>query len=178
AVGDDQRGAALHQRLERALHQRLALGVERRGRLVEQQDWRVFQDGARDGDALALAARKSHAALAEFRVVAFRQAGDEAVRGGLFGGGDDGVSARVRRSIGDIVGDARAEDEGVLGDEGDFRPKRGRIEAGYVDAVERDRSAERIVEAQGELEQGRFPCPRRTDDGDDLAWRDTNTHVA
>ena len=50
------RGAAVHQAIERLLHQRLAFGIERRGRLVEQQDRRVLQDGAGDGDALALAA--------------------------------------------------------------------------------------------------------------------------
>ena len=55
------------------LHQRLALGVERAGRLVEQQDRRVAQDGAGDGDALALAAGQRHAALAEQGVVALRQ---------------------------------------------------------------------------------------------------------
>ena len=72
-VRDHQRGAALHQPLERRLHQRLALGVERRGRLVEQQERRVAQDRARDRDALALAAGQRHAALADRRVVALRQ---------------------------------------------------------------------------------------------------------
>ena len=64
----------LHQPLQRLLHQRLAFGVERRGRLVEQQDRRVAQDGAGDRDALALAARQRHAALADLAVVALRQA--------------------------------------------------------------------------------------------------------
>ena len=70
AVGDDDGGAALHQMLERRLHQRLAFGVERRGRLVEQQDRRVAQDGAGNGDALALAAGQRHAAFADLGVVA------------------------------------------------------------------------------------------------------------
>ena len=37
----------------------LALGIERAGRLVEQQDRRVAQDGAGERDALALAARQA-----------------------------------------------------------------------------------------------------------------------
>ena len=65
---DDQRGAALHQLLQRRLHQRLALGVERRGGLVEQQDRRVAQDGAGNRHALALAAGQRHAAFADLRV--------------------------------------------------------------------------------------------------------------
>jgi hypothetical protein len=55
---------------QRRLHQRLALGIERGGRLVEQQQRRVAQDRARDRDALALAARQRDAALADRRVVA------------------------------------------------------------------------------------------------------------
>ena len=83
AMGDDERRAPLHQRLERALHERLVLGVERGGRFVQQQHRRVLEDGAGDGDALALAARDRRAALAERRIVALRQSGNEAVRRGL-----------------------------------------------------------------------------------------------
>ena len=54
-------------------HAPLGLGVERRGRLVEDQDRRVLQHRARDRDALALAGRELRAALAERRVVAVRQ---------------------------------------------------------------------------------------------------------
>ena len=64
----------LHQAVERVLHGALALRVERRGRLVEEQDRRVLEDRAGDGDALALAAGQRHAALADLGVVALRQA--------------------------------------------------------------------------------------------------------
>ena len=60
--------------IERPLHQSLALRIERARRLVEQQDRRVAQHGARNGDALALAGGQRHAALAEHGVVALRQA--------------------------------------------------------------------------------------------------------
>ena len=54
-----------HQPLERVLDQRLAFGVERAGRFVEQQQRRVAaEQGAGDGDALALAARQPRAAFA------------------------------------------------------------------------------------------------------------------
>src|SRR3546814_9254143 len=62
-----------------------------RGRLVEHQDRRVLEDHPRDGDALALAAGKLHAALADEGVVAapaaqVAQLGDEARRLGQLGG--------------------------------------------------------------------------------------------
>ena len=82
AVGDDHGGAAAHQRLERRLHLALGFGVERRGRLVEQQDRRVLQHGAGDGEPLALAARELDAVLADHGVVALGQRADEIVGGG------------------------------------------------------------------------------------------------
>lgn len=46
------------------------LGIHRRNRVVEDQDGRIFQQGAGDGDALLLAAGHRHAALAQNGLVA------------------------------------------------------------------------------------------------------------
>src|SRR5688572_17451760 len=56
-VRDDEGRAPAAQRLEAVLDQRLALAVEARRRLVEDQDARVGEDGASDRQALPLAAR-------------------------------------------------------------------------------------------------------------------------
>ena len=73
AVRDRHHRLAFHQPIEALLDRRLDFGVERAGRLVEQQDRRVLQHHARDRDALPLSARELHAALADVRVV--RRAG-------------------------------------------------------------------------------------------------------
>ena len=57
----------------RLLHVALGFGIERRGRLVEQDDRRILDQRARDGDALALAAGELQAVLADRRVVAGRE---------------------------------------------------------------------------------------------------------
>ena len=77
-VGDHQGGAVArraepHERLEGALHLALALGVEGAGGLVEDQDGRVLEEGAGDGEALPLAAREQRPLLADLGVVALRQ---------------------------------------------------------------------------------------------------------
>lgn len=54
-VGDDDGGAALHQGRERLLDLTFRIGVQRAGGLVQKQDRGVFEEGAGDGDALALA---------------------------------------------------------------------------------------------------------------------------
>src|SRR5205823_974247 len=61
--GDD--GLARHERAQARLNCGLDLAIERRRGLVEHQDGRVLEDHAGDGDALALAPRQLHAALAD-----------------------------------------------------------------------------------------------------------------
>ena len=51
ALGDDEGGPADHQPFQRQLNQALGFGIDARGGVVEQQDARVFQQGAGDGDA-------------------------------------------------------------------------------------------------------------------------------
>ena len=55
-VRDDQRRAVARHPFERVLDLLLGVAVERRGRLVEEQDRRRLEDRAGDGDALLLAA--------------------------------------------------------------------------------------------------------------------------
>ena len=79
AVGDDQGGALGRDLVEARLDLALGLGVERRGGLVEDQDARLLEDDAGDGDALLLAARQLEPALADHAVVAVGQRRDEIV---------------------------------------------------------------------------------------------------
>jgi hypothetical protein len=89
AVRDDDRGAAALDRFQRRLDIGLGAAVERAGRLVEDQDRRVLDQGARDRDALLLAARELQAALADAGVEAVGERLDEAGdRGAARGGGD------------------------------------------------------------------------------------------
>ena len=85
-VGDDQAGAAVHEPFERFVDEALALGIEGGGGLVEQENARIGEDGAGDGDALALAAGELGAARADEGFVTLRQGGDEVVGVRLFRG--------------------------------------------------------------------------------------------
>src|SRR5207237_1141551 len=80
AVGDDERGAALHDLRERGLYFRFGRGVERARRLVENQNRRILQESARDRQALALASREQSAAFADRRGEAFLASVDEVER--------------------------------------------------------------------------------------------------
>ena len=63
----------------RVLDQPLALGVQIAGRLVQDQDRGILQDGPRDRHPLALAAGELDPPLADQRVISLRQPLDELV---------------------------------------------------------------------------------------------------
>src|ERR1700744_3887871 len=75
AVGDDDGGAAVEEALEASLDRFLGPHVDVGGRLVEDQDAGLGEEGAGEGDELALARREGDAALADL--------GLDSVGGGL-----------------------------------------------------------------------------------------------
>src|SRR5579885_64801 len=124
AVRDDDCRAPARQVRERLLHKPLRLGVERRRCFVENQHRSIGEDGARDGEALPLPARKKYPALADDGVVAARQltyelVGVRGARGGL----DLGVG-RAGPAVSDVVADGVVEENRLLRDERDVLAQR------------------------------------------------------
>ncbi len=72
AMGDNDRGAILHQFLQGQLHLVFALGVQGAGRLIQQQDFRIVENGPGQRDALALAAGQPDPLLPQMTGVAIR----------------------------------------------------------------------------------------------------------
>ena len=147
----------------------LAFGIERRRRLVEQQKRRVAQNGARNGDALALAAGQRDATLADRGVEALRQSGDEARGMGMLGRARDFGIGSLGAAEADIVAHRGCEHHAVLRHERDARAQLRRIEIGKAHAVERDASGGRIVEAQQKMKDRALAGAGRSDNGDLLA---------
>ena len=92
----------------------LGFGVEAGGGFVEDQDARVGQDGAGDGDALALAAGELDAALADDGVVLLFEVLGELVDAGDAAGFEDLLFGGVGAGEGDVFADGAVEQEGVL----------------------------------------------------------------
>src|SRR6185437_10484533 len=114
-VRDGDYGLAGHQRAETRLDRGFDFAVERRGRLVEYQDRRVFQNDAGDGDALALAAGQLDAAFADMSVVAapavpIFQIEDEVVRVRELRGTQDVFLARLRPAVADVLADRAVQE--------------------------------------------------------------------
>ena len=138
AVGDDQGGAAVHQFLDRFHDGSFGRGVERGSGFVEKQDRRVFQKGARDPDALALADAEMSAAFADLAVVAVGKLADEFVGLRAPGGIADLLLGRVRPAVGNVLADGGGKEKRVLQDDGDLLAQRFLCDLAQVAAIERD----------------------------------------
>ena len=106
--------AACHQAAKCFLHQPFALAVERACSLVKHENRAVGQHGASDNDALALTARKLHAALARDGVEALRQLLDELKRICLASRFADFVHGRIGLAVGDVLGNRAVEQDRLL----------------------------------------------------------------
>ena len=135
---DANRGAALHQFVERGLDGAFGFGVERAGGLVQNQNRRVVQDGAGDGDALALAAGKRDALFADDGVKAVRLLHDEIVGEGVAGGGDDFLVGRAEPAEFDVPADGVVEQNIFLRDDGDLVAQIARGHLAHVHAADGD----------------------------------------
>ena len=119
AVGDDDRGALGHELRERAAEHGLVHRIEMRGRLVQDQNRRVLEDGAGDGDALALAAGEPRAAFADARLQPLRQGGHEVVQCRAADRLRQRGLGRIRPGDEDVGAEGVVEEVGVLRHQGD-----------------------------------------------------------
>jgi hypothetical protein len=105
-MGDDERGPPFHQQLHRVDDGRFSLGVERAGRLVQDEDRRIFQERTGERDALTFASRKEHATLSHSRLIAVGKPADEVMCMGMARGRDDLVIGGPGTRVCDVLGDA------------------------------------------------------------------------
>ena len=163
-VRDDERGVLAGDVAERLLDGRLGAAVQRAGRLVEDQDRRVLQQGAGDGDALLLAAGKLQPPLADHRLIAFWQAGDEAMDRRALRRRLDLVLRGALAAIADIVADRVVEQHRVLRNDAKRGTQALLRDLRNVLPVDRDPPALRLVEAEEQARERGLASTRRPDD--------------
>ena len=178
AVRDRDRRAPLGQPFELGLDRRLGLGVERACGLVEHQHRRVAQDRAGDRHPLLLAAREAVAALADDRVVAVRERGDQVVDSGGPGGVLDLLVGGVRAGEAQVLADAGVEQVGLLGDHADCRRQRFEARIADVDPVDRDPPLLRLVQPRDQVAERGLARAGLADDRGSRAGRDDQIDVA
>ncbi len=76
-VSDDENGLVFDEAGQSLLNRRFVLNIQTCGGLIQQDDGRILQEGAGDGNALTLAAGKSTAVLTDVAVPLVRQLFDK-----------------------------------------------------------------------------------------------------
>src|SRR5688500_10516516 len=103
-VSDHEHRSSAQKPVDRILHQPLRFGAARGSSLIENEDWRVTQQGPRDRQPLPLSTRQTRSPLPKQRVVPARQLHDEAMRvGGLRGILDLLLAVLAWCAVGDVV---------------------------------------------------------------------------
>ena len=178
AVRDDQRGATAHQAFQRGLNLTLGLVVQGRGGLVQDQDGRVLDQGARDRQALALAAGQARGVLAHLGLQAVGQALDEFQQ---VGGGErvaDLLLARLaQRAVADVGGDGVVEQHHVLADQRQMRAQAAQRQVVDGHVVDQDGSGLGQHEARQHVHQRGLAAARAAHQRHGLAGLDGEGHV-
>ena len=174
---DGDHRAADEQPRQGLLDRLLRFGIERRGRLVEQDDRRAAQERPGDRQPLALAAGELQPALADDGVEALRHALDEFGAARLLGGAIDLGVARLRLAVAEILEHRAVEQRDVLLHHGDILAQAFLGDLGDVLLVDQHVAAVGIVEALDQREHGRLAGARPAGQADPLAGPDVEVEV-
>src|ERR671921_426209 len=177
-VGDDEGGPPFCKGPPALLDCGGGLGVESGLGLVQDQDRGIPEHGPCDGDALPLSAAQTLAALGEHGVEAFRQLPNKTVGPGELGYGLDLLPARPRPPVGNVLGDRRPEEQGVLRHEGQGVAQGLEGEVLYVFTVDEDPSFLRVVEAGDEARYRGLARAAHPDERDPAPCFDIEVHAA
>ena len=131
----------------------LGARIQRAGRLVEQEDRRVFEESARDADALALADAEVAAALSHRAFESLRHSHDKVIGLRALGSFDDLLISRAGSTVSDVFLDSRGKKHGILQDHPDLCAKRFLSQLAHIAAIEKDPAGHRIIEARDEAQQ-------------------------
>ena len=177
-MGNDEGRAIGAKTVDRGLDASLGFDVQRRSRLVQNEDWRILQDCAGQRDTLALAARQPVAAIAHDRIVTGDTAFDEVIGRRSTCSFDHVVRRRILAADADVVRDRAVQQTGILEHRGNGAAQRLPRHLGDVHPVDEDFALLRVINALQQVDQRRLACPRRADNGNRLARLNRKGHIA
>ncbi len=147
AMGNHKGGAPLEQARQSKLDDALGLRVHAGGGFVQDQDARVGQQRAREGDQLALSHAEQRAALLHRRVIAVFQRHDELVRAHRFSRIDHLRVRGVQPPEQDVLRHRPVEQERVLQHDPHLAAQAGLGHRPQVVAVHAYAALGRVMEA-------------------------------
>jgi hypothetical protein len=176
-VGDDEGSSVLADLQHCPPYFLFGHSINGTGRFIQNQDRCVGQHRPGDAQQLALALGQFHAALAQHRVISFRQLRDEAVCFRGPGGRFDLFHRRFRMSVADVLLDRLREQRRILQHDAEGGAQILHAVFAQVMAVEADAAFTHIIETRQQVDQRGLARAGRTDDGDLGAGRDVQADV-
>src|SRR5215207_3406630 len=169
AMGDEQDGPPVNSR-EQIANERLGgLGIEVRGRFVQDQHRGLGEESPRERKALALAARELHPLLSDRRLDPGRKRAGSVRQLRTAKRVPELLVACIRTSDGEIRPNRRVEEMGVLAREREFGPDVVLAIVAEVAAGDRNAPGLGIEEPQKQVRDRGLACPAASDEGDPLA---------
>src|SRR3954466_11527710 len=144
-------------------------GIDGAGGFVEDQDVRLRNHRASEGEELAFTGTEVSAAFPDLRLITFREPRDDVVNAQRFGRGDNFVVTCGGASELEILHDGTGEQEVFLRDDGDLFVERldGRREK--IEAVDQDLPLLRLIKTRDEADDAGFAGTGMTDQRDRFA---------
>src|SRR5215468_11283414 len=170
-VRDDEHCAAAGKLRHILLNDPLALIVERARRLVEDQDARVGNKRACDGQTLALAAGQAGAPLAHNGVVTIGKLKDEIMGAGRLCGRNDPFDRHRPVCQRDVVAHRAIEQDALLQHYADLTTQPGWIDHAEINTVDQNPPTLRHVEPLDQLGERAFAGARWANNAHDLSGR-------
>ncbi len=167
APGGGRRAASCDRRrgADRRRQRQLALAVEVGGRLVEQQQRRLAQEGAGEADALRLASGEAAGALADAGSHSLRQLQGDLQQAGVLGGNQDPLRRGPGRRQPHVLLDRAGEQRRPLRHPGDPAPPFVGVDVAQVDAAAGDRPLVGFGQPRQQRDQGRLAAAAGADQG-------------
>ncbi len=178
AVGHNQAGARLHERVEGILDELLGLGVDAGGRFIQHEE-HVGILGYRPGqdEQLLLPQRQSPTPLLQHGVVALGQVSNEGLGIHHAGGTFDIFPRHAGIQKGNVLEHGAGINKRLLQDDTDPLAQVFLAEAAYVDPINRDGTFLDVVKTSQQTDQGALACPRGADHRDRFAATDLDVEV-
>ena len=168
-MGDQEGCAPRTHPAHSGLYPVLRRAVDGTGRVVEDEDPRIREKRASDGDPLPLSAGEHHAPLADDRLVAPLQASDELVGFCLSGAALDLALGHLSAGAkGDVLPNRSRKEEHILLDGRDLRAERSQVPATHVHTVDQHATLAGVVDAVDQPDKRGLAGASLPDDGDRL----------
>src|SRR5262249_43073943 len=166
-----------HQTVECLTYRLLGFAVERRGRFIEQKNWRILEESPGNADALPLARRPLNAPVADDCCGALRYCFNEVL---TIGRSDCRPYLRIRRirpAIADVLHDGAVEQGYILRNHGDGGPQALLGHPCDVLASEQNAPALDVVETLQQNKKQGFATTRLPDQTRALTTLDAQTEI-